>query len=101
MIKRIVQLLGALLPGVCTLYLGGLFTLAVLQTAVLGGLLVPVIVGPAIVLVLCRKAAAAPKQQQQRTYYAYAGAFSVGFSIALVFWLYMVGFAVDPIAELA
>ncbi|MEJ4105174.1 hypothetical protein V5T12_10660, partial [Corynebacterium bovis] len=79
----------------------GLGTLTVLNSSVLGGLLLPVIVGPLIAAALFWTAASAQSRAKRVTAGLIATAFSTGFFLAAAAWLYMVVTVLGPIATMS
>lgn len=98
---RILQVAAGFICGVLVLYLGGLGTLTVLNSSVLGGLLLPVIVGPLIAAALFWTAASAQSRAKRVTAGLIATAFSTGFFLAAAAWLYMVVTVLGPIATMS
>lgn len=99
--KRSIQTTTSFLLGALTLYLGGLFTLTILNTSTAAGLLAPIIIGPIIVAAVLWKAATAKKHTAKTTRYTIAAAFTIGFLLAATLWLYMAYTALGPIANMS
>lgn len=99
--RRIIQTAISFVFGALTLYLGGLFTLTILNTSTAAGLLTPIIIGPIIVAAVLWRTTTARTHTAKTTGYAVAAAFTVGFLLAAALWLYMVGAALGPIANMS
>ena len=99
-IKRSIQAFLSFLFGAVTLYFGGLFTLTVLGTSTAAGLIAPIILGPIIVMVIFWKTATTRTRTARTTGYIIAAAFTTGFLFAAILWLFLVGAAVRPIANM-
>lgn len=99
--KRLLQAIASFILGALTLYLGGLFTVAVLKTVAAAGLLTSLIVGPILVAVILWRTASAQTRLEKTSGYTLAAGFASGFVCAAFVWLYMVCSVLTPLANMS